>query len=431
MSVKFKNLKLRGWRQIKSLDIEFHPQLTIITGPNGAGKSTVIGISSMHFGYARNLLATPKKKRKSGIAGFSFGIFSWRNRKNKAEVPTNEIGEIIYTNEQRVPINVPAANAIGYNLSIPNQQPVHGIHIDSHRPPSVYQPIQNIPANMTSAQQMANGLDGFFKQFYSGGFTSLRQNSLHHIKNSIISMVIFGRGNEDMDPNPELIDLLKRFQEKLRIILPEDLGFEKVSVRMPDVILETKSGHFVIDAASGGIIKLIEITWQLFFQSEISPSFVVTMDEPENHLHPSMQRSFLGNLIQAFPEIQFIIASHSPFVVSSVRDSNVYALKYGEDEIELDEGVSDPQFVSGRRISSIKLDTINRAATASKILRDVLGVPTTIPDWANDRLVEIASEYKDHTVDQNMLDEMYSKLEQEGLIAEYPKAVSIITDQNS
>jgi predicted ATPase len=34
----FKRLKIDGWRQFQSIDIELHPRLTIITGANGAGK---------------------------------------------------------------------------------------------------------------------------------------------------------------------------------------------------------------------------------------------------------------------------------------------------------------------------------------------------------------------------------------------------------
>lgn len=54
--------------------------------------------------------------------------------------------------------------------------------------------------------------------------------------------------------------------------------------------------------------------------------FVIILDEPENHLHPELQRTLLPNLLNAFPNVQFIIATHNPFVISSVDKSQVYVL---------------------------------------------------------------------------------------------------------
>lgn len=376
------------------------------------------------------------KKKGKGNRGFLYGFFNWRKRKVFEDIPSSQshrIGFITYSDGTKSEIQIPASGGINYQLSIQNQRPIVGVPIDSHRPPSVYQAVTNIPTVPVTANSMAHSLNGFFQQYYTGNFRSIQQNSLFHIKNAIISMSIFGYGNQVMEPMPELIDLLTRFEEKLKIILPADLGFQKLSVRSPDVVLETKSGHFVIDAASGGIIKLIEITWQFFFQSEVQQDFVVTMDEPENHLHPSMQRSFLSNLIEAFPRVQFVVASHSPFVVSSVKDSNVYVLRYSGGELEEKEfePASESKFLLGRKVSSEKLDTINKAASASEILRDVLGVPATIPNWAVEQLDNVTEEFKGKEVTQDLLDRMHQRLEDEGLVSEYPRAVSELLDGKS
>ncbi|MEG8241504.1 hypothetical protein MKR66_18290 [Acinetobacter baumannii] len=40
----------------------------------------------------------------------------------------------------------------------------------------------------------------------------------------------------------------------------------------------------------------------------------------------------------------------------------------------------------GKKVVSYKLDLNQKAATASEILRDVLGVPVTLPKWADDEL---------------------------------------------
>ena len=55
---------------------------------------------------------------------------------------------------------------------------------------------------------------------------------------------------------------------------------------------------------------------------------VVLIDEIELHMHPSWQRSVLKQLRETFPNIQFIITTHSPIVLSEVDDDyNVLFLR--------------------------------------------------------------------------------------------------------
>lgn len=45
---------------------------------------------------------------------------------------------------------------------------------------------------------------------------------------------------------------------------------------------------------------------------------IILIDEPEQHLHPKWQRSLLPTLNHLFPNIQFVVATHSPLVVSNL-----------------------------------------------------------------------------------------------------------------
>lgn len=55
---------------------------------------------------------------------------------------------------------------------------------------------------------------------------------------------------------------------------------------------------------------------------------VVLIDEIELHMHPSWQRSVLKQLRETFPNIQFIITTHSPIVLSEVNDDyNVFFMR--------------------------------------------------------------------------------------------------------
>lgn len=57
----------------------------------------------------------------------------------------------------------------------------------------------------------------------------------------------------------------------------------------------------------------------------LSPS-VMLIDEVDLHLHPAWQQRVLSDLLRAFPLTQFIVTTHSPQVLSTVRRENIRIL---------------------------------------------------------------------------------------------------------
>ena len=53
---------------------------------------------------------------------------------------------------------------------------------------------------------------------------------------------------------------------------------------------------------------------------------VVLIDEIDLHLHPSWQIHVLNDLRMAFPEIQFMVSTHAPLVVSRLNDCKIYKI---------------------------------------------------------------------------------------------------------
>lgn len=195
MELNFTTIQIETWRQYKSIDIKFHPRLTVITGPNGTGKSTILSILSRHFGYNRNYLSTPKKNRKTGLMSFSTGIFNWLYKKRQQDNNQQQInvGSVQYSNGQDAQISVPKQSSIQYNIEIPGQQNVSGIHIDSHRPPSVYRAVSNISTSPINKANISSELNGELQRFYNSGQSN--QGTLFHIKSALIAMSMFGYGN--------------------------------------------------------------------------------------------------------------------------------------------------------------------------------------------------------------------------------------------
>lgn len=57
---------------------------------------------------------------------------------------------------------------------------------------------------------------------------------------------------------------------------------------------------------------------------------IVLIDEIENHLHLELQKIIMPFLINIFPKVQFIVTTHSPFVLNSLENCVAYDLEKRE-----------------------------------------------------------------------------------------------------
>lgn len=321
------------------------------------------------------------------------------------------IGEISYDNDYTSTLTVPPRDQV-FQVEIAPQIPVRGLHIPSHRPVYNYQPVGSIPTLPITRQQAFNDYVSLIKQRYlnsSGG-----RNANVVIKETLISLATFGYGNEVVRASPQARTLFEEFQLILKQVLPPQLGFQRLSIEIPEVLLVTKSGRFPLDGVSGGIASIIDMAWQIFMYYENDRSnFVVTIDEPENHLHPAMQQTVLPGFLNAFPHAQFVVATHNPFIINSVLHSSVYVMSFNEQH----------------RVTSKSLDFVNKAGTANDILREVLGVPFTIPIWAERRLSDVIARYSEAPIDENSVEQLRGELKQIGLEKLIPDAITKVIRQ--
>ncbi|NKJ23821.1 ATP-binding protein [Dyella sp. SG609] len=426
-AVRFAELYVENWRQFDYVTVPIHPRLTVITGANGAGKTTLLGFLTQHFGWSRPLLATPWRDKNGAITyitGSIKGILGWIKRKEQSQAHTR-IGRIKYSDGTQAIIGAPTTSDVQYSVQIADQKTVQGLYIPSHRVLSQYQQIGSIPTQgITAAQAYGNYLGELYSRW--NGIPS-GSSPLFRMKEALISMATFGEGNTYVDGKPELLQAYLGFIEVLKKVLPETLGFETLAIRTPDVVLVTSSGEFLLDAVSGGVSALIDLAWQIYTFSYESKAFTVIIDEPENHLHPSMQRALLPRLIEAFPLVQFVVATHSPFIVTSVRDSSVVVLSYREGEQDgVDRGIA-PR----RSIHSMQLDQINMAGSANNILRDVLGLESTVPLWASRELQGIVGRYRNQPFNGEQVDQLSKELDALGLGVELPAAINAIFEKGA
>lgn len=376
---------VRGWQQFSKVEISLHDRLTILTGANGSGKTTILNMLAKHSdsGSAK-FLATPYKVNedyKMVCGGYE-------------KEGTGKIGTIEYENNKVTDISIEfPENEIQYELSFSNKQEVKSRYIPSHRSFFKYKSlthISKVDEDSYTASSKANRVNMSAILSDPPGGSSVS----YSMKDTLISWAV-GVGNSKIVSTDGCEKKFDRFVEILKIVLPGSLGFNSLKVVEYELVLECDSGDFILDASSGGMSSIVNMAWEiLYYNYDNEENFTVIIDEVENHLHPELQRQILPKFLNAFPKARFIVSTHSPLVVSSVEESKVYVLRYDDQ----------------KRVFSEELDFKNKAGTASEILREVLGVPVTIPIWSEEKLNKIVDSYSAESLTKKTFSRMRADL---------------------
>ena len=168
----------------------------------------------------------------------------------------------------------------------------------------------------------------------------------------------------------------ENFESLLREIYNEPslkLQFDYKDYSFKINIVESNKS-FTFNQMSDGYSAVFEIIVDLILKMQDKKSVVrsyqkegiVLIDEIETHLHLELQKNILPLLTKIFPNIQFIVTTHSPFVLNSLSNAVAFDLEHQEEIRDLDEysystlaeeyfGVS-----TDSNILKIKLDELKR-----------------------------------------------------------------------
>lgn len=154
-------------------------------------------------------------------------------------------------------------------------------------------------------------------------------------------------------------------------LFPEIKGFkfgryelenDQVSVRF-----ETIDGDMRFDELGFGYQTTL--TWLADFckrmfelypdaENPLHEEAVVLVDEIDLHLHPKWQRDLVPTLSKIFPNVQFIVTTHSPHVLQSMADVNLYVLRRDETSGEITVERSDVTDFTGWTVEEILSETM-------------------------------------------------------------------------
>ena len=98
----------------------------------------------------------------------------------------------------------------------------------------------------------------------------------------------------------------------------------------------TEGKKFKFTELSDGFSAILDIVADLILKMQDDNSLtrgyqkegIVLIDEIETHLHLALQKIIMPILTEIFPNIQFIITTHSPFVLSSMPNAVAYDLEH-------------------------------------------------------------------------------------------------------
>ena len=128
------------------------------------------------------------------------------------------------------------------------------------------------------------------------------------------------------------------FEGLLRQIFQDDNLSLEFNYRDYSFRICTEGKKFKFTEVSDGFAAVLDIVADLILKmqddSSLTRSYqkegIVLIDEIETHLHLALQKVIMPLLTKVFPNIQFVITTHSPFVLSSMPNAVAYDLEHQE-----------------------------------------------------------------------------------------------------
>ena len=338
------SLKLRNFKGIAELDIEFDESLTLLAGVNGAGKTSVIQALVASATHTRRLeppfdypvFQLPESVARAGAGGTSIvlglsgddrsplqAVFSSRGRdlvfdgpqwwdlNSNDELPRGVLGDLKVNPVELTP---PLPLVVYYE-----QNRVGSPSPDAHRPP-----VSSEDNRKTSLHTTASSPGEFMAWFFEKEADEGRET----------------RDRQDLKyEDPELA--------AIRGLLRRLDGFTAIRSRKPPdrsertLLLEKEGVEVPFDSLSGGeqafLLLAADLARRLMLESPNIPVAeapgIVCIDEIELHLHPAWQRKILKSLMEAFPSCQFVVSTHSPQVIAGVEARHVRLITPGENGV--------------------------------------------------------------------------------------------------
>lgn len=341
--MKLRYVEIENYRAIKGLRLHLDPNLTVFHGVNASGKTSVLSAIAVGLGAIPSLLPnipgirflgsdqrrgepSPRimLETTSGISWERRGPARHRDSNRRSVQGSNEVrdlrmalADLVNPRQSHRPIDLPIF--VYYDTDrTAFDQPLHRKESidDSNR----YAALEGALSPRPSFRDV---LDWFYgkeneelrAQREQSDF-SFHLRDLDAVRNAIMSMVP-GISNPRIE--------VKRH----RLIVSLKLGSGKEST----LVFEQLSGGYRVMLAIAADIAKRMAQGNPHISNPLKSEAIVLIDEIELHLHPSWQQRVLVDLLRTFPNAQFVVATHSPHILTTVKPKNIVELKRRREEI--------------------------------------------------------------------------------------------------
>lgn len=365
MKMIIRNVKIHNFKILREADVDFKPGMNLLIGINGAGKSTFLQALHVLISW---LIARIVSKNGKGRFITNDSITT-RMPDCRLEITMdNDVSWSLYKQQSTVRVEAKSKSDLSQLNDFVRNYYENNLNEDLQ--------LKNVP------------LFAFYSVDRAVTDVPKYVHHIHHLlpvdiyskfddeKINFRDFFEWFRDKEDIENEDYRQLKLELFQpdrqlqavrDALSIALPQ---YSNLRIqRSPRAIMVDKDGDsFKFDQLSDGekcYITLIgDIARKIAManpdmEQPLEASGVVIIDEIDLHLHPSWQQNIISNLTKAFRNVQFIVTTHSPFVVSSTEpteNNQVLTLTDGniEPATEDDYGAE----VQDVLLNTFKLDTL-------------------------------------------------------------------------
>ena len=340
--MRLETIKLENFRAIESAQLDLHGKSTVIFGINGTGKSSVLKSINLLYTNIINQIVNRKElkqnytlkledikygqKEATIAACIDFGqeqksyyrkMVRSTGKKSQDNTSLKEIADIFHekyiSDEEQNNISI----FVNYGtnrlvLDIP-------LRIRTHHSFDIYSAFEKAIENRidfrTFFEWYRNQEDYENEHKIATGNLNYQDRALVAVRTAIMSM---------LDDCSNL-----RVARRPRLEMKIDKGNISINVS------QMSDGEKCTMALLGDLARRLSLA-NPTLENPLLGEGIVLIDEIELHMHPSWQRKILGVLKKTFPNIQFIVTTHSPVILSEANeDYNVFFMKREDDEIEV------------------------------------------------------------------------------------------------
>jgi predicted ATP-binding protein involved in virulence len=415
--MKLRTLYLKNFRCFDEVEIEFDPLLTVLVADNGQGKTSIL--DAIAIGFGRMLTRLPK------VSGIAIKETDLRIDENNRVTPLAGYfiaaetidGALTAWGATRISDKSPRTVKANYERMLETGRSVGLKQLNQYTDTLIDRENTGVPFVMPVIayygtnrvfQEEIQRRRNFRKQF--SRFEAL-DGALDARARFKASLEWFNAMEDDERRKQQetksfdyRLPELESVREAIQSMLPEYSNPRIESRPMRFVIdrkLENATRTYRITQLSDGYRAVLALVMDLARRmAEANPPDItktnplhqvalVLIDEIDLHLHPSWQQRILEDLRRTFPNTQFIVTTHSPQVLSTVKSENIRNLKIRD----------------GKYIAEIPAHEVY-AQQSRVALEDIFGVPSRPPLEVNQQLQEylnLLEQKRDETQKANQL----------------------------